>query len=605
MKSLIRPPFTAGALAAAVLATTVAACGGGSSGSSTDSAPVASAPPASTPEPVAPVPVTPASPDTPATLPQLAAAIGADLKGGCANLATFTFAQTTITSANAAAAGAVKVAGKNIAAHCVLTGKMNERISAVDGQTYAIGFEMRLPLAWNGRFLYQGNGGTDGSVSTAVGSVGSGGPLTNALDRGFAVISSDAGHSAAQNPLFGLDPQARIDYGYGAVRSLTPMAKALINVAYGKPPDRSYIGGTSNGGRHAMVAAARFPDDYDGVLANSPGFSLPKAAAAQLYTAQQFRKVATDPSDLETGFTAPERQLVAQKILDKCDALDGAADGLVQDIEACRTAFNLFRDVPQCVGARDGSCLTAAQKSAIDAMYYGPVNSRGEHLYATQPYDPGLVGPGWANWKFSSSVGAARDPVAVGIIFQVPPAPSIITDTRNFAFNYNFDIDYPKLFATDSTYTEAAWSFMTPPNPTKLGTLRDRGAKLIVVQGASDGVFSIDDTQRWYDELDAENKGKAAEFARFFRVPGMNHSSGGVATDQYDALGALVDWVEKGIAPDWIIASARGPGNPGGVNSSVPTGWAADRTRPLCPYPQVARYSGSGDAERAESFACN
>lgn len=605
MKSLIRPPFTAGALAAAVLATTVAACGGGSSGSSTDSAPVASAPPASTPEPVAPVPVTPASPDTPATLPQLAAAIGADLKGGCANLATFTFAQTTITSANAAAAGAVKVAGKNIAAHCVLTGKMNERISAVDGQTYAIGFEMRLPLAWNGRFLYQGNGGTDGSVSTAVGSVGSGGPLTNALDRGFAVISSDAGHSAAQNPLFGLDPQARIDYGYGAVRSLTPMAKALINVAYGKPPDRSYIGGTSNGGRHAMVAAARFPDDYDGVLANSPGFSLPKAAAAQLYTAQQFRKVATDPSDLETGFTAPERQLVAQNILDKCDALDGAADGLVQDIEACRTAFNLFRDVPQCVGARDGSCLTAAQKSAIDAMYYGPVNSRGEHLYATQPYDPGLVGPGWANWKFSSSVGAARDPVAVGIIFQVPPAPSIITDTRNFAFNYNFDIDYPKLFATDSTYTEAAWSFMTPPNPTKLGTLRDRGAKLIVVQGASDGVFSIDDTQRWYDELDAENKGKAAEFARFFRVPGMNHSSGGVATDQYDALGALVDWVEKGIAPDWIIASARGPGNPGGVNSSVPTGWAADRTRPLCPYPQVARYSGSGDAERAESFACN
>lgn len=609
MKSLTRPPLAAGAMVAAVLAMTVAACGGGSggsSGSSTDTPPVASAPP---PAPPAsnPAPAAPPAPETPVVpaLPQLTAAVGANLKGACGDLASFTFEKTVISSVTVAAAGAVKVAGKDIAAHCVVTGKMNQRVSAVDGQTYAIGFEMRLPLSWSGRFLYQGNGGTDGSVSSAIGSVGSGGPLTNALDRGFAVISSDAGHTGAQNPLFGLDPQARIDYGYGAVKSLTPMAKALINAAYGKGPDRSYIGGTSNGGRHAMVAAARFANDYDGVLANSPGFSLPKAAAAQLYTAQQFRKVATNSNDLETAFTVQERQLVAQKILDKCDALDGAADGLVQDVEACRPAFNLFRDVPLCVGARDGSCLTAAQKSAIDAMYYGPVNSRGEHLYATQPYDPGLVGSGWASWKFSSSVGASRDPVAVGIIFQVPPAPSIVADTRNFAFNYNFDIDYPKLFATDSTYTEDAWSFMTPPNPSKLDTLRDRGAKLVVVQGASDGVFSIDDTKRWYDELNAENKGKAADFARFFRVPGMNHSSGGVATDQYDALGALMDWVEKGVAPDRIIATARGPGNPGGANSSVPVNWAADRTRPLCPYPKVARYSGSGDVERAESFSCS
>ncbi|MBO9513006.1 MAG: tannase/feruloyl esterase family alpha/beta hydrolase [Variovorax sp.] len=537
-------------------------------------------------------------------LPQLGEAVGAPLQGACADLASFAFPNTVVSAVTTAAAGALKVAGKDIPAHCVVTGKMNERVSPVDGQTYAVGFQMRLPLDWNGRYLYQGNGGTDGSVANATGAVGSGGPLSNALYRGFAVISSDAGHSGAQNPLFGMDPEARIDYGYGAVRKLTPMAKALIKAAYGKGPDRSYVGGSSNGGRHAMVTASRLPAEYDGVLANSPGFDLPKAAAAQLYTAQQFRKVATDVNDLSTGFTVTERQLVARKILERCDALDGATDGLVQDVEACRTAFNLFDHVPTCTGARDGSCLTAAQKSAIDMMYVGPVNSRGERLYATQPYDPGLAGSGWAGWKFSNSVGASRDPVAVGVIFQVPPDPTVMNDTRAFAFNYNFDIDYPKLFATDATYTESSWSFMTPPNPTKLDVLRDRGGKMIVVQGVSDGVFSIDDTRRWYDELNAENAGKAARFARFFRVPGMNHSSGGIATDQYDALEALVNWVEKGVAPDQIVAMARGAGNAGGVNSELPADWAADRTRPLCPYPQVARYNGSGDVERAQSFSC-
>lgn len=579
---------------AAALAT--AACGGGGSSSLAFApAPVSSA--------LAPAPSTPSAPVDPA-LPQLAAAVGAALQGDCSALSGFSFANTTIVSVTTAAAGTLKVAGKDIPAHCVVTGKMFERVSPVDGQTYSVGFQMRLPIAWNGRYLYQGNGGTDGVVANATGAVGSGGPLTNALYNGFAVISSDAGHNSAQNPLFGLDPEARIDYGYGAVRKLTPMAKALIKAAYGKGPDRSYVGGSSNGGRHAMVTASRLPAEYDGVLANSPGFSLPKAAAAQLYSAQQFRRVATDETDLSTGFTLTERKLVAQKINDRCDALDGVKDGLVQDVEACRTAFNLFRDVPTCVGARDGTCLTGAQKSAIDAMYYGPVNSRGEQLYVTQPYDPGLVGSSWASWKFTSSVGAARDPVAVGIIFQVPPDASIVNNSRAFAFNYNFDLDFPKLFATSTLYTENSWSFMTPPNPTKLDTLRDRGAKMIVVQGVSDGVFSIDDTKRWYDELNAENKGKAARFVRFFRVPGMNHSSGGVSTDQYDALDALVKWVEQGVAPDRIVATARGTGNAGGVNSELPTDWAADRTRPLCPYPLVARYNGSGDSEKAENFSC-
>lgn len=186
----------------------------------------------------------------------------------------------------------------------------------------------------------------------------------------------------------------------------------------------------------------------------------------------------------------------------------------------------------------------------------------------------------------------------------MPPDPTVVVDTRAFAFNYNFDLDFPKLFATNATYTENSLSFMTPPEPTKLNALRDRGAKMIVVQGSSDGVFSIDDTKRWYDALDRDNDGKAARFVRFFRVPGMGHVTGGPATDQFDALAALVDWVEQAKAPDLILAQARGAGNPGGINAQVPLDWAPDRTRPICPYPQVARYSGSGDPERAASFSC-
>ena len=151
-------------------------------------------------------------------------------------------------------------------------------------------------------------------------------PLTGALLQGFAVLSSDAGHSNAQGgPAFGLDPQARLDYGYQAVGKLTPMAKQAIGLAYGKGPDRSYFGGCSNGGRHTLVAASRYGDDYDGFLAGAPGYNLPKAALANIFGAQRYASVATNPSDIGTGFTAAERQLVSAAVLARCDALDGAA----------------------------------------------------------------------------------------------------------------------------------------------------------------------------------------------------------------------------------------------------------------------------------------
>jgi feruloyl esterase len=547
------------------------------------------------------------APDTPPlppaqTLPQLTAATGATL-ASCADLAAkLSYPDTTISAVNPVAAGTLSVGGKPVPAHCQVLGEMLRRTSPVDGKSYAIGFEMRLPLNWNGRFFYQANGGVDGSVSTALGPAGGGGPLDNALNQGFAVISSDAGHGAP-TPFFGIDPQARLDYGYQAVGKLTPMAKAVIKAAYGKAPDRSYIGGCSNGGRHTMVAAARFADQYDGFLVGDPGFRLPLAAIANIAGAKTYASLASTPGDLGTGFTQAERALVSNAVLGKCDALDGAADGLVQDTKACQAAFDLNRDVPTCGGARDGTCLTTAQKTGIAALFAGAKTETGTQIYTSFPWDAGLATNGWSSWKFGAPID--RDSGAVAFIWEVPPEDPASFDGRAFVLNGSLASMLAKVNATSTVYTESAMSFMTPPNPSNLGTLKNRGAKMLVYHGTSDPIFSSDDTTAWYEALRTANAGDASNFARFYRVPGMNHCSGGPATDQFDMLTPLVNWVEKGQAPESIVASARGSGNAGGVNADVPAGWSASRTRPLCAYPKVARYKGSGSVEDAANFSCS
>jgi hypothetical protein len=534
------------------------------------------------------------------------------MRVACTELAsTFTYPHTVIASASIVPTGATAPAGTPSAVavkeHCVVNGRMFERVSAIDGQTYSIGFEMRLPGEWNGRFFYQANGGLDGIVVPAFGAVSGGGPLAPALAMGFAVISSDAGHSAAQNPLFGIDPQARLDYGYQAVGKLTPMAKELIHAAYGKPPDRSYIGGCSNGGRHAIVAASRYADQFDGFLAGNPGIHLPQAAVAQLYGAQQFATVATG-SDLNTAFTVAERKLVAARLLEKCDRLDGANDRMVGATSACQKAFDLARDVPLCSGERDGTCLTAEQKNVLQRVFAGARDGAGKKVYASFPYDPGIAGGNWANWKFVSSV-SNRDPVAMAFVFQTPPASADVLQNaeafgRAFALSFRIDRDGPKIFAAAAPYAESSVSFMAPPDEKRLALLKRAGGKLLVYHGTADPVFSSDDTAAWYEALNTEYRGGAAPFVRYFEVPGMNHCRGGPATDQFDMILPLVKWVEKGLAPRAVIAAARGKANPGGVNEEVPTVWAPDRTRPLCAYPQVARYTGRGDVDRAESFRC-
>jgi len=542
---------------------------------------------------------------------QLQAAVGRSL-GQCEALALqFKFDNTSIDSVVSVAAGSVMVSGQPSSyvagAHCLVKGQMFKRKGS-DGRDYAIGFEMRLPNAWNGRFFYQGNGGLDGAVQPAVGVLG-GGPLTGALAQGFAVISSDAGHTGAQTGVFGAEPQSRLDYGYQAVGKLTPMAKALILNAYGKGPDRSYIGGCSNGGRHTMVAMSRFGDQYDGYLAGAPGYRLPNAAVAQLWGAQQWAPLATPGAtaphplsaqapriaDLGTGFTAAERQTVANAILAKCDALDGVKDGMVMATQACQAAFNVTRDVPGCAAdTRDaaGQCLTAAQKQVVSHVFAGGKTASGQAVYSSFPHDIGVAGSDWAKWKFANSL--ALDPLSVSTVFSVPPTPVN-------AMTIKADERLPLFAVVSDVYKESGLSLMNPPqndSPSNLAGLKARGAKVMVYHGVSDPIFSAEDTRQWVERVNAAQGGGGRNFARYFPVPGMNHCSGGLAADQFDMLTPLVKWVEQGVAPESVVASVRS------ANAELPKDWSPKRTRPLCAYPNTAKYSGSGNVEDASNFSC-
>jgi feruloyl esterase len=536
-------------------------------------------------------------------------AVGAEPVIGCEDLIDFSYPNTMIDEATEG----------SDPAHCIVRGFMNQRISPVDEKTYQIKFEMRLPTDWKGRFFYQANGGVDGYVAPAYGNILGGGPTSTGLDKGFAVISSDAGHPS-RSADFGVDPQARLDYGYNAVAELTPMAKKLIKAYYGKRPDTSYIVGSSNGGRHAMVAASRYTKLYDGFLAGAPGFNLPKAAVAQLWGVQQYATISdfgidekvcgprvaplpSDRPDITTSFSAEDTALVSDYILDQCDLLDGAEDGWVGDPLSCQDLIHINEDIPTCISPEDTDCLTYGQKSVLARVHAGATNSLGEALYTNFLWDPGIVSSAWRTWKFCNSI-SNRDPVAVGYIFTTPPHYPLVleaygTSYYDYALNWNgtgFDVDRdaPKIYDTDETYTEAAMSFMTPPD-LLMRQLHAKKGKLIVVHGSADPVFSVADTVDWYNALRAKYKKHTKKFARLFIVPGMSHSRGGPACDQFDLVDALVDWVEKGIKPNAITATARAD------NGEAP--WPG-RTRPLCAYPTVPMYDGEGDVEDASSFSC-
>jgi feruloyl esterase len=375
----------------------------------------------------------------------------------------------------------------------------------------------------------------------------------------------------------------------------------LIERRYGDKPQRNYLVGCSNGGRHALVDATRYGERYDGILAGAPGFNLPKAAVQHAWDIQSWQLA--NP-DIRRAFSPADMQLVAQHVLAKCDALDGLRDGIVADLAACQAQVQLGQ--LRCSGDKQANCLSSVQVSALQRSLAGPHNSKGEALYSDWSWDAGMGSGNWRFWKLESQIPpwdklpliATMGAGSLSYVFTTPPTatPGKPADLLAFLSHFDFDRDAPKIYATSGAYAESAMGFMTPPdvdNP-QLSAFRAHGGKLIVYHGNSDPVFSVNDTRRWVGKLQANGGNDAV---RFYGVPGMAHCSGGPATDQFDALGALVDWVEKGQAPAALVATV----NP--TNKEVPADWSAGRSRLLCPYPQVARYQG-GPTESASSFRC-
>jgi feruloyl esterase len=493
--------------------------------------------------------------------------------------------------------------------HCLLRGVMAERTGS-DGRPYAIRFELRLPDDWQGRFLHQFNGGNDGAVVPALGS-GTGVAMeAPALARGFAVVSSDAGHDGEANPeaglagsnLFGMEFEARRDYGYGAVAKLHPVALALTEAYYGRPPDHVYGYGRSNGGRHAMVAAERMPDAFDGLLAGYPGFNLPRAALQHAWDVQTFRSVG---ASLAEAFSREELALVSRAVAAACDGLDGLEDGVVFDVTGCEQAFDIWSLA--CAEGQTGDCLPPAKTEALALIHAGPVNAAGEALYSDWGWDTGIASGNWRFWKLESTIPPWQNKPLIAVmgagslaqVFTTPPTPVEGTPAALEAYlmGFDFDRDAPKIEAVAEGFPESAVALMSPPEAEapRLAGLEAAGGKLIVFHGVSDPVFSFRDTARWYDRL-RRNTPAAKEFARFYAIPGMPHGQGGNAPDEVDFLGALIAWVEDDTAPGAVLArfpAAREELDPGNAGAE----------RPLCPWPQVAVYVGE-DQMSAKSFAC-
>ncbi len=508
----------------------------------------------------------------------LAAAQAPALQPDCAALQRVVLPQTVISAALPVAAGAQRAGELPLPAHCVLSAEIGAR-TGFAGVRYATRLELRLPQAWNGRFQFMGGGGTDGNVRPAHGFSNNGSPP--ALAAGYAVVSSDFGHQATdpRDASFGLDPQARTDWGYQSQVQVTHTAKALITAYYGRAPQYSYYAGCSGGGRQAMMAALRLANEFDGIVAGAPILEQHVAQIGSMQILQEFTRIAPAGADgrpvLSRAFSDADLGLIQRDVLAQCDALDGLSDGSIDNPAACRYSPARL----QCRASGDANCLSAGQVTALTRVLEGPRDARGRALYEPYPIDAGVIQ--WRGAMLGNSTTAAPNAAratntSVKLVFMTPPAPEF--DYLQF----NFDTD-PARLAESASFTAT--------NSTDYRAFKARGGKALIYMGQGDGLLNANGVRRWYEGLAQANGGFAmtADFARYFPVPGMGHCGGGPALDRFDPFGALVQWVEAGKAPAALHAS--GNAFPG-------------RSRPICAYPQVARYKGVGDTQSAESFRC-
>jgi len=446
--------------------------------------------------------------------------------------------------------------------HCRVEGVIDERTGR-DGKPYAIGFAVALPAHWNGRFLFQGGGGLNGSVQAPFGGGYAGD--RSALMRGFAVASTDSGHkSEGFDGSFFADQQAALNFLYQAVAEVTVVAKAIVAKHYGKQQDHAYFVGCSTGGREAMMMSQRFPNYYDGIVAVAPAartsfsnLGLKHAAAALNAVAP--RDAQGNPQTRDALSDADRKQVI-DGVLDSCDALDGNKDGLIFAPQNCRFDPGTL----SCKGEKKDGCLSAAQVNAIRTVMQGPRTTSGRQVYPGYYYDTGIANTqGLAGVLAGPFIPESRP---VGTTFDVDAAAAEAFDAR--------------AMVGDSS----AW--------TNLSTFRGHGGKLIFAHGVSDPWFSAQESVRYYEQLGRDN-GEAPlhDWSRLFLVPGMGHCAGGARTlDQFDLLTAVVDWVEAGRAPERVIATGK----------TVP-----GESRPLCPFPAHAHYNGTGDAREAANYTCS
>src|SRR5690242_12852922 len=379
---------------------------------------------------------------------------GQTVAAKCPGLTALTGLPNATTMINSATLNAPRAAQGNTPAlpeHCEVQGRMNDR-TGVNGQHYAIRFHLRLPSDWNGRFFFEGGGGSNGNLGNALGNL-QGQQRSNALVMGFAVVSTDSGHDNAVNNdparggtvTFGFDPQARRDFGYNSYDQVAQAAKAIINSYYGRAPERSYYVGCSEGGREAMMMSQRFPTYFDGILACSPGFKLAKAAlfghSADVQALAEVAK-SSEVFDrfgqplLNKTFTDEDLDLASQAITSACDGLDNLQDGIIDNFPACTPAIVAPKlTAITCKGPKRNTCLSVAQVAALQKLFAGPRNAQGELLYADWAWDRGLGGKigenynqGWRSWKLgafdapnNSAIITSLGSAAASAVFVTPP----------------------------------------------------------------------------------------------------------------------------------------------------------------------------------------
>jgi hypothetical protein len=469
--------------------------------------------------------------------------------------------------------------GEHLPEHCLVQGMLDPRLGA-DGRSFGIGFDLRMPTVWNGRFAFHGGGGLDGVLNPALGDI-FGSVRPSALARGFAVVSTDGGHRSPTflDPTFALDQQARLDYAFNAMDRVTLKTKELVERYYDSAPEHSYLLGCSNGGRQGMLASQRYPRHFDGIVAGDPAFKLSQIAMDQAWNIQVAARIA--PKDeigrpiISRAFSDSDLDLVADALLPQCDALDGLADGMINDWLACD--FDPSELV--CAAEKTDVCLSNGQVEALRDLHTGPRTGDGEPLYGTFPYDTGIAGPAWRGMHLGSSGTSEWDAADANLGFGTlryyaltPPDPAFDPMT------FDFDRDVER--------TRQTWA-IGDADATYLETF-GRTGKMIVYHGLSDQGMAAGALAGWYDQMVADTGESIRDSVRLFFIPGMTHCGGGQATDQFDMLDAIVAWVEEGRAPDRIVATGE---------------FLPDASRPLCPHPLVARYRG-GDVNDADSFVC-